>query len=133
MGKKQYVGNLPYSVNDKSLQEKFAAVGNVDSAKVITDRDTGRSKGFGFVEMSTEDEAQAAISKFDGTEFEGRAMTVNEAKPMAPRENRGFGGGGGDRGGFGGGRGRYQDLSFYLNQGPSSDGPFFCSILQFFA
>jgi RNA recognition motif-containing protein len=94
-------------VNDKSLQEKFAAVGNVDSAKVITDRDTGRSKGFGFVEMSTEDEAQAAISKFDGTEFEGRAMTVNEAKPMAPRENRGFGGGGGDRGGFGGGRGRY--------------------------
>jgi RNA recognition motif-containing protein len=108
MGKKLYVGNLPFSVNDKSLQEKFAAVGNVDSAKVITDRDTGRSKGFGFVEMSTEDEAQAAISKFDGTEFEGRAMTVNEAKPMAPRENRGFGGGGGDRGGFGGGgRGRY--------------------------
>ncbi len=114
MGKKLYVGNLPCSVNDKSLQEKFASVGSVDSAKVITDRDTGRSKGFGFVEMSTEDEAQAAISKFDGTDFEGRAMTVNEAKPMAPREDRGFGGGGGgrggDRGGFGGGgggRGRY--------------------------
>jgi len=110
MGKKLYVGNLPFSVNDRSLQEKFAAVGSVDSAKVITDRETGRSKGFGFVEMSTEDEAQAAISKFDGTDFEGRAMTVNEAKPMAPREDRGFGGGGrgGDRGGFGGGgRGRY--------------------------
>ena len=109
MGKKLYVGNLPFSVNDRTLQEKFAAVGSVDSAKVITDRETGRSKGFGFVEMSTEDEAQAAISKFDGTDFEGRAMTVNEAKPMAPREDRGFGGGGrgGDRGGFGGGRGRY--------------------------
>jgi RNA recognition motif-containing protein len=83
MGKKLYVGNLPFSVNDKSLQEKFAQVGSVDSAKVITDRDTGRSKGFGFVEMSSDDEAQAAISKFDGTDFEGRAMTVNEAKPMA--------------------------------------------------
>ena len=109
MGKKLYVGNLPFSINDKSLADKFAAVGKVDSAKVITDRETGRSKGFGFVEMSTDDEAQAAISKFDGTDFEGRAMTVNEAKPMAPREDRGgFGGGrGGDRGGFGGGRGRY--------------------------
>ncbi len=109
MGKKLYVGNLPFSVNDNTLREKFASIGSVDSAKVITDRDTGRSKGFGFVEMSSDDEAQAAISKFDGTDFEGRAMTVNEAKPMAPRENRGFGGGGdrGDRGGFGGGRGRY--------------------------
>ena len=102
MGKKLYVGNLPFSVNDKSLQEKFASIGGVDSAKVITDRDTGRSKGFGFVEMSSEDDAQAAISKFDGTDFEGRAMTVNEAKPMAPREDRGSRGGG-----FGGGRGRY--------------------------
>ncbi len=103
MGKKLYVGNLPFSINDKSLSEKFASVGKVDSAKVITDRETGRSKGFGFVEMSTDDEAQAAISKFHGTDFEGRPMTVNEAKPMAPREDRGFGGGrGGDRGGRGG-------------------------------
>ncbi|MFP5459686.1 MAG: RNA recognition motif domain-containing protein [Bacteriovoracia bacterium] len=106
MGKKLYVGNLPFSVNDSSLRTHFAAIGNVDSAKVITDRDTGRSKGFGFVEMSTDDEAQAAISKLDGSSFEGRNMTVNEAKPMAPRE-----GGGGSRGGFGGGngggRGRY--------------------------
>jgi RNA recognition motif-containing protein len=103
MGKKLYVGNLPFSVNDSSLQSHFSAIGNVTSAKVITDRDTGRSKGFGFVEMSTDDEAQAAISKLDGSAFEGRNMTVNEAKPMAPREDRGgFGGGNG-----GGGRGRY--------------------------
>ncbi|MFP5492033.1 MAG: RNA recognition motif domain-containing protein [Bacteriovoracia bacterium] len=109
MGKKLYVGNLPFSVNDNSLKSHFSAYGTVDSAKVITDRDTGRSKGFGFVEMSTDDEAQQAISKLDGSSFEGRNMTVNEAKPMAPREGGG-GGRGGDRGGFGGGgggRGRY--------------------------
>ena len=103
MGKKLYVGNLPFSVNDSSLQAHFSTIGNVTSAKVITDRDTGRSKGFGFVEMSSDDEAQSAISKLDGSSFEGRNMTVNEAKPMAPREDRGgFGGGNG-----GGGRGRY--------------------------
>ncbi len=102
MGKKLYVGNLPYSVNDKSLLEKFSGAGKVESAKVITDRDTGRSKGFGFVEMSSEDEAQSAIEKFHGTELDGRSMNVTEAKPMAPREDRGGGGGG-----FGGGRGRY--------------------------
>lgn len=100
MGKKLYVGNLPFSVNDSSLRTHFAAIGNVDSAKVITDRDTGRSKGFGFVEMSSDSEAQAAISKLDGSAFEGRNMTVNEAKPMEPRDNN-------RRGGFGGGRGRY--------------------------
>ncbi|MCM2323916.1 MAG: RNA-binding protein [Oligoflexia bacterium] len=105
MGKKLYVGNLPFSATDQSLSDIFAQCGTVESAKVITDRDTGRSKGFGFVEMSNDAEAQAAISKFNGADFEGRPMTVNEARPMAPRESRGggFGGGGG---GFGGGGGR---------------------------
>ena len=107
MGKKLYVGNLPFSTTDDALQEIFAQAGNVQSAKVITDRDTGRSKGFGFVEMSTEQEAADAISKFNGTDLGGRSITVNEARPKAPREG-GFGGGGGggrDRGGRGGGGG----------------------------
>ena len=99
MGRKLYVGNLPYSANDQLLRDKFSEVGTVDSAKVITDRDTGRSKGFGFIEMSSEEEAEEAISKFNGTDFDGRAMTVSEAKPMTPNDNRG----GGSRGGFGGG------------------------------
>ena len=106
MGKKLYVGNLSYSTTDQVLQDLFSQCGTVESARIITDRDSGRSKGFGFVEMSSDNEAQTAISKFDGQQFEGRAMTVNEAKPQAPRENRGGGGGGGGRGGFGGG-GRY--------------------------
>lgn len=97
MGKKLYVGNLPFNTTEQDLSETFAECGTVDSVKIITDRDTGRSKGFGFVEMSTDDEAQKAISKFNGADYNGRAMTVNEAKPMAPRE------GGGGRGGFGGG------------------------------
>jgi RNA recognition motif-containing protein len=101
MGKKLYVGNLPYSADEQALADTFAECGTVESVKIITDRDTGRSKGFGFVEMSTDDEAQKAISKFNGQQYEGRAMTVNEAKPMAPRE----GGRGGGGGGFGGGRG----------------------------
>ena len=102
MGKKLYVGNLPFSATEQELTDTFSECGTVDSVKIITDRDTGRSKGFGFVEMSTDDEAQKAISKFNGAEYGGRPMTVNEAKPMAPRE----GGGGGGRGGFGGGGGR---------------------------
>jgi RNA recognition motif-containing protein len=103
MGKKLYVGNLPFSATDQSLTEAFAQCGTVESAKIITDRDTGRSKGFGFVEMSTEAEAADAIAKFNGADYEGRPMTVNEAKPMAPREGRGGGfGGGGGRGGRGG-------------------------------
>jgi RNA recognition motif-containing protein len=103
MGRKLYVGNLPYSTNDAILRQKFEEVGTVDSSKVITDRETGRSKGFGFIEMSTEEEAEAAINKFHGMEFDGRAMTVSEAKPMVPNDNRG-----GARGGFGGGsRNRY--------------------------
>lgn len=109
MGKKLYVGNLPYSATDAVLAEVFAQAGTVESAKVITDRDTGRSKGFGFVEMASDEEAQTAISQFNGADFEGRTMTVNEARPMEPRAPRSFGGGddrrGGGRGGFGGGGG----------------------------
>jgi RNA recognition motif-containing protein len=101
MGKKLYVGNLPFSVNDASLSDAFTQFGTVQSSKIITDRDTGRSKGFGFVEMSSDAEAQAAIAKLNGADWEGRPMTVNEAKPMAPRENRGGGGG------FGGGGNRW--------------------------
>jgi RNA recognition motif-containing protein len=89
MGKKLYVGNLPYSATDSSLSETFSQCGTVDSARVIMDRETGRSKGFAFVEMSTDSEAQKAISQLNGTSQDGRAMVVNEAKPQAPRENRG--------------------------------------------
>ena len=105
MGKKLYVGNLPFSATDDSLRSIFEQVGQVDSAKVITDRDTGRSKGFGFVEMATDEECSEAIKKFNGSDYEGRALTVNEARPMAPREGGGGGGGGRgrDRGGRGGG------------------------------
>jgi RNA recognition motif-containing protein len=105
MGNKLYVGNLPFSATDESLREMFGQAGQVESAKVITDRDTGRSKGFGFVEMSTEEEAAQAIAKFNGSDLEGRALTVNEARPMTPREGGG-GGRGGFRGGGGGGGGR---------------------------
>jgi cold-inducible RNA-binding protein len=100
MGRKLYVGNLSYSVRDSDLQDLFAAHGTVDSAQVIMDRDTGRSKGFGFVEMSSDQEAQAAISALNGKEVDGRNLTVNEARP---REEGG--GGGRSRGGFGGGGG----------------------------
>ena len=93
MGKKLYVGNLPFAATDQSLQEIFSQAGAVESARVITDRDTGRSKGFGFVEMSNDAEASDAIEKFNGADYSGRPLTVNEARPMAPRENRGgFGG-----------------------------------------
>src|SRR5437764_15189530 len=106
MAKKLYVGNLPFNTTDESLEQIFAQAGTVQSAKVITDRDTGRSKGFGFVEMSTDQEAADAIQKFNGADYGGRNMTVAEARPMAPREGRGGGGGGGYRGGGGGGGGR---------------------------
>ena len=114
MGNKIYVGNLPFSATSESLNEMFAKFGTVDSAKIVMDRDTGRSKGFGFVEMSSADEAAAAIEKLNGQDMGGRSLVVNEARPMEPRTGgggggRGFGGGGGgrggDRGGFGGGRG----------------------------
>lgn len=91
MSKKLYVGNLPYSANDQSLNDAFSECGSVQSAKVIMDRDSGRSKGFAFVEMSTDSEAAAAITRFNGTQMDGRAMNVSEAKPQAPRENRSSG------------------------------------------
>ena len=104
MGKKLYVGNLSYEVDSSALEALFTPHGTVQSAQIITDRDTGRSKGFGFVEMGSDSEAQAAISSMNGKEQDGRALTVNEAKP---KENRsgGGGGGGGGRGGYGGGGG----------------------------
>jgi len=102
MGKKLYVGNLSYEMTDAALQQLFAAHGTVESAQVITDRDTGRSKGFGFVEMGSDAEAQAAITALNGQDNNGRALTVNEARP---REDRGGSRGGGSRGGFGGGGG----------------------------
>jgi len=98
MGKKLYVGNLPFSATDQILSETFAQCGTVESSKIIMDRESGRSKGFGFVEMSSDAEAADAISKFNGADYEGRAMTVNEAKPMVPRESRGGFSGGSDRG-----------------------------------
>ncbi len=98
MGKKLYVGNLPYSATDQVLTDAFAECGTVESAKIIMDRESGRSKGFAFVEMSNDAEAAAAVAKFNGADYEGRTLTVNEARPMAPRENRGgFGGGAGRR------------------------------------
>ena len=89
MSKKLYVGNLPYSANDQSLVDAFSECGSVETAKVIMDRESGRSKGFAFVEMSTDEEAAKAITRFDGADWDGRAMNVSEAKPQAPRENRG--------------------------------------------
>ena len=106
MNKKLYVGNLAFAITDDRLAALFSEAGEVASAKVITDRESGRSKGFGFVEMATEDGAQQAISKFNGVEQDGRQLNVSEARPQAPREGGGGGGGGGGRGGFGGGGGR---------------------------
>ena len=111
MGNKLYVGNLPYSVRDQDLEQTFGQFGTVTSAKVMMERDTGRSKGFGFVEMGSDAEAQAAINGMHGQPLGGRAIVVNEARPMEPRPPRsgggGFGGGfgGGGGGGYGGGRG----------------------------
>jgi RNA recognition motif-containing protein len=107
MGNKLYVGNLPYTVRDEDLQQAFSAYGAVNSAKVMMERDTGRSKGFGFVEMGSDAEAQTAIEGMNGQSLGGRSLVVNEARPMEPRPPRtgGFGGprGGGGGGGFGGG------------------------------
>jgi cold-inducible RNA-binding protein len=102
MAKKLYVGNLPYGVSDSDLQEMFGAHGTVQSAQVIMDRDTGRSKGFGFVEMASDQEAAAAVAALNGQQRDGRALVVNEARPKA--EGGGHGGGGGGRGGYGGRR-----------------------------
>jgi hypothetical protein len=105
MGKKLYVGNLAYSIRDNDLEEAFGQYGAVASAKVMMERDTGRSKGFGFVEMGTDAEALAAIEGMNGQSLQGRSLTVNEARPMEPRPSGGFGGGGGGRSGGGGGYG----------------------------
>jgi RNA recognition motif-containing protein len=105
VGNKLYVGNLAYSVRDDSLQQAFAAFGTVNSAKVMMDRDTGRSKGFGFVEMGSDAEAQAAINGMNGQSLEGRNVVVNEARPREERPGGYGGGGGGSRGGYGGGGG----------------------------
>ena len=117
MGNKLYVGNLPYSVRDEDLQQSFGQFGSVTSAKVMMERDTGRSKGFGFVEMGSDAEAQAAINGMNGQPLGGRSVVVNEARPMEARPPRsggfgggsgggGYGGGGGGGGGYGGGGGR---------------------------
>ena len=110
MGKKLYVGNLSYQVDSSELEQLFTPFGQVASAQIINDRDTGRSKGFGFVEMANDNEAQAAIEALNGHEHNGRALTVNEARPREERAGGGggrggFGGGGGGRGGYGGGGG----------------------------
>jgi len=102
MGSKIYVGGLPYAATEQQLSDLFAQHGAVESARVITDKFTGQSRGFGFVEMTTSEDAQKAIGALNGTQMDGRTLTVNEAKPMEPRT----GGGGGGRGGFGGGAGR---------------------------
>jgi cold-inducible RNA-binding protein len=102
MSMKLYVGNLAFATSSQDLQELFAQAGTVESASVVEDRETGRSRGFGFVEMSSKEEGAAAISQFNGKEVNGRALNVNEAKPREPRS-----GGGGGRGGFGGGRGGF--------------------------
>ena len=117
MGKKLYVGNLGYGVTDSDLTKMFEAHGTVESAQVIMDRETGRSKGFGFVEMKTDQEAQAASAALNGKEVDGRALTVNEAKPRTEGGRggpggRGGSGGGGGRGGYGGGRGGYGDRRY---------------------
>lgn len=106
MAQKLYVGGLAYATTDESLKTLFEEAGQVVSAVIITDKMSGRSKGFGFVEMSSEEEAEKAVSLFNGKEFEGRTITVNEARPMEDRPKRTGGFGGGNRGGFGGGGGR---------------------------
>ena len=103
MGKKLYVGNLSYNTSKNDLEQMFTAHGAVVSAQIIADRDSGRSKGFGFVEMGTDQEAQAAIAALNGKDVDGRAMTVNEARPQEGRSSGGRGGGGGGFGGGGGG------------------------------
>jgi RNA recognition motif-containing protein len=104
MGSKLYVGNLSYNTTSSDLEQLFSQHGTVQSAEVISERETGRSKGFGFVQMGSDDEAQAAIAALNGQQHDGRALTVNEAKPREDRP-RGGGGGGGGRGGYGGGGG----------------------------
>jgi len=118
MGSKIYVGGLPYATTDGQLQEIFSAHGTVESARVITDKFTGRSRGFGFVEMSSNEEAQKAIQALNGTDLDGRSLTVNEARPQEKRSGFGGdrGGGGGERRGGGGGRNRWSSGPWLLNK-----------------
>jgi cold-inducible RNA-binding protein len=124
MGNKLYVGNLPYSVRDEDLQQSFSQFGSVTSAKVMMERDTGRSKGFGFVEMGSDAEAQAAINGMNGQSLGGRSVVVNEARPMEARPPRSFGGGGGGGGYGGGGGGRSGGGGYGGGGGGGSDGGF---------
>jgi len=121
MGNKLYVGNLAYSVRDESLQSAFSQFGTVTSAKVMMDRETGRSKGFGFVEMSSSAEATAAMNAMNGQPLEGRAIVVNEARPREERPG-GFGGGGGGGGGYGGGGGGGGRSPYGTGRGPRGGG-----------
>lgn len=105
MAKKLYVGNLPYKTTGQDLEEMFAQAGTVTSATIISDKFSGRSKGFGFVEMASDDEAMKAVEMFNGQDMEGRNIVVNEARPMQPRAPRGNFGGGRSGGGYGGGQG----------------------------
>lgn len=123
MGNKLYVGNLPYSVRDSDLQQAFSQFGTVTSAKVMMERDTGRSKGFGFVEMGSDAEAQAAITGMHGQSLNGRSIVVNEARPMEPRPPR-TGGYGGDTGGGGYGAGRREGGGGYGGGEGGGDGGF---------
>jgi hypothetical protein len=139
MGKKLYVGNLPYSVRDGDLEQAFGQFGSVTSAKVMMERDTGRSKGFGFVEMGTDEEAQSAINGMNGQPLGGRSVVVNEARPMEERPPRsggggfggggrregggGYGGGGGGGGGYGGGGGRREGGGESGFRSPYGSGP----------
>ena len=124
MGNKLYVGNLPYSVRDEDLQQSFSQFGSVTSAKVMMERDTGRSKGFGFVEMGSDAEAQAAINGMNGQSLGGRSVVVNEARPMEARPPRSFGGGGGGGYGGGGGGGRSGGGGYGGGGGGGGDGGF---------
>jgi cold-inducible RNA-binding protein len=105
MAMKLYVGNLSFQTSSEDLQQLFSQAGTVESASVVEDRDTGRSRGFGFVEMASKEEGEKAIEQFNGTDLGGRNLTVNEARPREDRGGRGGGGGGGGRGGYGGNRG----------------------------
>jgi hypothetical protein len=122
MGNKLYVGNLAYSIRDDDLQQAFSQFGTVASAKVMMDRDTGRSKGFGFVEMGSDAEAQSAINGMNGQALDGRALVVNEARPREDRPGGGFGGGGGGYGGGGGGGSRSGGGGGYGGGGGRSGG-----------
>lgn len=122
MATKLYVGNLSFKTTGDDLRNYFSQAGTVESASVIEDRETGRSRGFGFVEMATAEDAAAAIEQFNGKELDGRSLTVNEAKPKTDRGGRGGGGGGGGRGGYGGGGGGGRDRGGYGGGGGDRGG-----------